>query len=357
MANRNRRRNRQSSSEASNTAPNTTRGASPPADSRLETQGKRKDRPERPDMARRQTVWPGPLDLRRIVVFNLFAFGIAWAVAAYLFWTGGLLDRPADDLLFGAPTALILLAVVYMGAPTFAHLLTRLITREGWDNLWLELNLRRSWRYWLAAWFLPGILTILGGALFFAIFPHYFDAGLSGFREMLAAAAPDGESPSLDPAILIALGAIQGMIIAPLLNGPATFGEEFGWRGYLLQKFMPLGWRPACIWMAVIWGVWHWPVIAMGHNYGLDYPGAPWGGLLVFVWFAFCAGTILGWLTLRAQSVWPAVIGHAGINGIAALGMLMVIGEPNPLLGPLPVGVVGMAGFSLVALWMFWRKP
>jgi membrane protease YdiL (CAAX protease family) len=65
----------------------------------------------------------------------------------------------------------------------------------------------------------------------------------------------------------------------------------------------------------------------------------------------------LGWLTLRARSVWPAVIGHAAINGIAALGVLLVINDPNPLIGPLPVGVVGMVGFSAVALWMFWRKP
>ncbi|MEX1018585.1 MAG: CPBP family intramembrane glutamic endopeptidase [Litorilinea sp.] len=308
-------------------------------------------------MAAVQSGWPQPLDRRRIAIFLLFAFGIAWAVAAYIYWTGGLVDRSSEDMLWGLPTVLILIAVVYMGAPTFANLLTRLVTREPWDDLWIAWNFRAGWPYWAIAWVLPGILTIVGGAVFFALFPHYFDAEFTGLQAMIEAAGPDAAPPAMSPQAMILVGALQGILLAPLLNGPATFGEEFGWRGYLLQKLMPLGWRRAALWMGLIWGVWHWPILAMGHNYGLEYPGAPWAGMLLFVWFSFCAGTILGWLTLRGRSVWPAVIGHAAINGIAALGALLVIGEPNPLLGPLPVGVVGMIGFSVVGLWMFWRKP
>ena len=33
----------------------------------------------------------------------------------------------------------------------------------------------------------------------------------------------------------------------------------------------------------------------------------------------FIIGTFLAWIVLRAGSGWPAVIGHAAINGIAAL--------------------------------------
>jgi len=44
------------------------------------------------------------------------------------------------------------------------------------------------------------------------------------------------------------------------------------------------------------------------------------------------------------------VIGHADINGIASLGIIFVRREPNPLLGPLPVGLVGGAAFAVVGL-------
>lgn len=97
---------------------------------------------------------------------------------------------------------------------------------------------------------------------------------------------------------------------------------------------MPLGARRAFVLTGAIWGVWHWPVIAMGHNWGLDYPGVPWLGMLAMVWFTFLIGTFLGWATLRSGSVWPAVIGHGAINGIAGIAMLFARGRPNPLLGP-----------------------
>ncbi len=143
---------------------------------------------------------------------------------------------------------------------------------------------------------------------------------------------------------------IQAIILAPLINGLATLGEEFGWRAYLLPRLMPLGSHKAMVLLGIIWGVWHWPVIAMGYNYGLDYPGAPWPGLLAMVWFTFVFGTFLGWLTLKAGSVWPAVIAHASINGIGAIGTLLAQGQPNPLLGPTPIGLVVSIPFTVLAL-------
>jgi membrane protease YdiL (CAAX protease family) len=71
------------------------------------------------------------------------------------------------------------------------------------------------------------------------------------------------------------------------------------------------------------------------------------------VWFTLLLGTFLGWLTLKAGSVWPAVIGHAVINGLARLPAFFTQGEPNPLLGPGSAGVIGGIGFALIALWIF----
>ena len=81
--------------------------------------------------------------------------------------------------------------------------------------------------------------------------------------------------------------------------------------------------------------------------------GSPWLGMLAMVWFTLVIGIFLGWASLRGGSVWPAVIGHAAINGIAGIGALMVQGQPNPLLGPLPTGLVASAAWSALALWLF----
>lgn len=286
------------------------------------------------------------LDRKRILIFLALAFGIAWAGALVIYLTGGLASSPFTYLI---------LTVVYMGAPAIAHVVTRVITHEGWGTLYLRPRLRREWPYWVAAWFAPGVLTIIGMIVFFVIFPRYYDPDLNAVKQMLETQAALTGQPvqDINPWMIIVSQTVMALILAPLLNGFATFGEEFGWRAYLQPKLLPLGGRAAMLAMGVIWGVWHWPLIAMGHNYGLDYPGAPWGGMFMMVWGTLLWGTLLGWLTLRAGSVWPAVIGHAAINGIAALGMLFVQGEPNPLLGPLPVGLIGAVGFTVVALALF----
>jgi membrane protease YdiL (CAAX protease family) len=299
------------------------------------------------------------LDTRRILIYLAFAFGIAWATSLVVYLTGGLQDSPMLIPAANVSLAFVLLAGPVMWAPALAHVLTRLITKEGWRYAHLRPRLREGWPYWLAAWLVPALLTIAGLVIYFLLFPRNYDSELSTLREMLEAAPV--EPGEINLWVLVAVQVFQGLLLAPFINGIATFGEEFGWRGYLQPKLTALGLRRAMVLMGVIWGVWHWPAILMGHNYGLNYPGAPFLGPLAMVWFTLIVGTLLGWLKFKAGSVWPAVIGHAALNGMASLGVVFVRGKPNPLLGPLPVGLVGGLGFATVGLVLLlvpglWRK-
>jgi membrane protease YdiL (CAAX protease family) len=287
------------------------------------------------------------LDIKRIGIYLAFAFGIAWFTGLVVYLTGGMANSRVLIPNTQITVAIALISTAYMGAPALAHVLTRVVTREGWQGAYLRPRLKRGWPYWAAAWLLPAVLTIAGGALFFVLYPATFDPSLSTIKNALSA---KGVTLPFNIWLFIALQTVSGVLISPLVNGLFTFGEEFGWRAYLQPRLLPLGGRRTMLLMGVIWGVWHWPVILMGHNYGLSYPGAPYLGPLVMVWFTFVVGTFLGWAALRGGSVWPAVIGHAAVNGIANLGTAFVQGSPNPLLGPLPVGLIGSAGFALVAL-------
>jgi membrane protease YdiL (CAAX protease family) len=290
------------------------------------------------------------LDTRRIIIYLAFAFGIAWATSLVVYLTGGLRDSPIVIPALNVNLALILVAGPVMWAPALAHLLTRLVTGEGWRDVYLRPRVRQGWPYWLIAWVGPGVLTVAGLATYFLLFPQHYDPELGTLREMLEAAPI--AAPEINLWVMVAVQVAQAMVIAPLINGIATFGEEFGWRAYLQPKLLDggMGPRRAMVVMGLIWGVWHWPVILMGHNYGLDYPGAPFLGPLMMVWLMLVVGALLGWLTFKAGSVWPAVIGHAALNGMANLGVVFVRGDPNPLLGPLPTGVVGGVGFVAVGL-------
>ncbi len=288
------------------------------------------------------------VDQRRIILFLGLAFGIAWLSGLAIYLTGGLVNSP--QIMPGLSLALVLVAIPYMWAPAISNLLTRLLTGEGWNDVGLRLHFRKGWPFWVIGWVVPGLMTIGGAAVFFLVFRRYFDPGLERVQQNMLSSPLFSH---FSPWGVVAFEAALAILISPVANSLATFGEEFGWRAYLLPKLLPLGWRKATLFLGVIWGVWHWPVIFMGYEYGFTYPGHPWLGPLVFIWFTFCCGVFLAWISLRAGSVWPAVIGHAAINGIAALAILVVTGAPNPLLGPLPIGIIASVGFAAVALCLF----
>lgn len=298
------------------------------------------------------------LDLRRIFIFLAFAFGIAWAFGLWVYLSGGIVGSPELLPGTGITLAIVLMALGYMWAPALAHILTRLITREGWKDVGLRPHFRKNWWTWPVAWFLPAVLTFLGAIVYFLAFPQQFDPALTSLRQMVALVEEQsGQTIPFSVWILVLIQMGVGILIAPLINSLFTFGEEFGWRAYLQPKLMALGFRKAMLLMGLIWGVWHWPVIAMGHNYGFGYWGAPWTGFLAMTWFTLTLGIVLGWLTVRGQSVWPAVIGHAAINGIAAAGVVFLQPEAqvNTLLGPAPVGILAGIPVTLLAAYLLWR--
>jgi membrane protease YdiL (CAAX protease family) len=295
------------------------------------------------------------IDRTRIAVYLAIAFGLAWTTGLAIYLRGGLENSPLLIPEIGFTEAHLLMATTYMFSPAIAHLLTRLITREGWKDTWLRFEFKKSWPYWLMAWFGTPILIAVGAMVYFVLFPQHFDPSLQAVQEFLSQTGQATEEISFSIGTLVTIQIFQAILLAPILNLIPVFGEEFGWRAYLQPKLLPLGERKTYLWMGLIWGVWHAPVIAMGYNYGYEYPGSPWAGVLLFIWVTFGIGTFFGWATLRAKNLWPAVIGHAVLNGTASAVLLFATGEPNPLLGPLMSGFFGSFGFTLMTVWILLR--
>ncbi|MDX1416822.1 MAG: CPBP family intramembrane glutamic endopeptidase [Candidatus Promineifilaceae bacterium] len=283
------------------------------------------------------------LDIRRVVIYLLVAFGFSWTMALVIFLSGGYAQSPA--VIPNTPiTTAFLVTILYMAGPTVGNLAARILTREGLSNLWLRPKLRQGWKYWIIAWLLTPVLTLGGAILYFLLFPSNFSL------DFLTSDSVPGLANSGVPSWLVVVSiAASAILVSPLVNGLATLGEEFGWRAYLQPKLLPLGEKRTYILVGIFWGMWHWPLIWMGFN----YPGHPILGSLAMIWFTFLIGTFLGWATLHAGSVWPAVIGHAVINGLAGLPVLFLAGQSNPLVGPLAPGIIGSALFMLAAILIF----
>ncbi len=237
-----------------------------------------------------------------------------------------------------------------MFIPAIGVLLTRLITKEGLHNTLLQLpRFKDNWRYYLFAWFGPSILTAAGALIYFALNPGQFDPELSNLAKAYESSGLDMTSSRLQTTMLIQIA--TAFFIGPLINVLNCFGEEWGWRGYLLPK-MKNKFKILLMLLinGVIWGVWHAPLTALGHNYGTSYPGFPYTGILAMIFFCIVMGTIFSYITIKTNSCIPAIFAHGGLNSIAAVGIYYSIDGGNPFVGPSPTGIIGGIGFIIVAL-------
>ncbi len=284
------------------------------------------------------------LETKRILLFLAITFVITYAVEIGIigpFVTG-------EDSQLAMIGQLLIGSVMFI--PAIGVLLTRLITKEGFRNSLLRLpQLKKNLGYYLFAWFGPGILTLIGSLIYFAFNPGKFDPELSYLAKAYESTGTVITPAQLQTTMLIQLAV--AFFLGPLMNVLNCFGEEWGWRGYLLPKMKgKFKILPMLLINGFIWGIWHAPLTALGHNYGTGYPGYPFTGILAMVIFCIVLGAIFSFVTIRTNSCIPAVFAHGGLNSIAAAGIYFCVDGGNPFIGPSPTGIIGGIGFILVAV-------
>ncbi|NLK29030.1 MAG: CPBP family intramembrane metalloprotease [Clostridiales bacterium] len=283
------------------------------------------------------------METKRIVLFLGITFFITYLIEIGVI--ARFLKSDDDNML---AIGQILVASVML-IPSLGVLLTRLITKEGFKNAWIKPNLKGNLRYYLYAWFVFVVLTVLGSVIYFLLYPENFTLNMEYLAKVYRENGLELEADQIRTGIYIQI--VIGILLAPIMNAFTCFGEEWGWRGYLLPKMHgKLSMLPMLLINGLIWGLWHAPLTALGHNYGLDYFGHPFTGILAMCVFCIIMGTILSYLSLKTKSCIPAVIGHGSLNGFASIGMYFTKDGGNPFLGPLPTGIIGGLPFIIIAI-------
>jgi uncharacterized protein len=102
------------------------------------------------------------------------------------------------------------------------------------------------------------------------------------------------------------------LVIGSAVRVPLTIGEEYGWRGYLLPRLLPLGETRATVVLAAIWAIWHTPILLIG----LNYPNQPlWMVLPVFAVTITLLAFPFTWLYVDSrQSVLVVAVMHSVLN-------------------------------------------
>ena len=227
--------------------------------------------------------------VKRIVLYVVITFVLTWA---YWFLISYPLAQNTSEGIASSQMLQLSIAPAML-FPALGVVLTRLITREGFKNVHIApVVFKKTWKYWLLGWLGPAVLIMVGAALYFLVNPQDFSIEQGILAKQLEAAGGGVLSSDMLQMIIV-VQLLVGTFLAPLLNIFTAFGEEWGWRGYLLphmlQHFKVL---PTLLICGVIWGLWHAPVTILGHNYGLGYWGYPVTGILAMC--VFC--TVMGGL-------------------------------------------------------------
>lgn len=275
--------------------------------------------------------------------FLVASFLLAWLVCLPLWIDARGLASPA--------TAWVLPMVM------FTPLLATTLTTLTFDRGTLGAQVRR-----LGMWPLePATRTIVLTVAAVVFLPLLVAAGLAtsawlGLVQLdldefsgFAAALPENVSRAV-PVRTLVIVQLVSIPIAAVLNGFLAFGEEIGWRGWLLPELQPLGNWPAVLLTGAVWGAWHAPLILLGYNF--DQPNSL--GVVAMIAGCTAVGVVIGWSRIWSTSVWPAVFGHGSLNAAGGLVVLLSSDEsaPNLLLaGPVGAGtVVAVVVVSLLGI-------
>ena len=198
-----------------------------------------------------------------------------------------------------------------MFAPSIAHALTRLITKEGWKNTYLGYTAKKgNLKYYVFSVLYKPVEALI---IVFVIWKVFL--GDMSFSEVF-----NLEEPLTTISILLFQLAGSLIIFFP------AFGEEWGWRGYMMPKLLQIMPKPAAIVVGgVLWGLWHAPLTVIGHNFGVDYPGFPFVGIGLMCAFCIAMNALLTFLTEHTGSIYPASFCHMINNNLSPAIVISIL--------------------------------
>lgn len=250
------------------------------------------------------------------------------------------------------PTGLMAFSTVYMFFPLITALVLQAIDKEKFNHTGL-VNFKVRWS-WVVAWLLPVVLVFLS-ILINGMMPgvsleynseqlinqyHVPEDQQEMVREQM------GQMPAY---LMMIITLVSGLAAGVTVNAIAAFGEEYGWRNYLVGALREVKFWKAALFIGFVWGIWHFPLILMGHN----YPNEPQWGVLLMVVFCVLAGVIELYFVLKSKSMIVAAIMHGTINAVAGMTIYFTLGG-NDFLN----GMTGLSGFivmvvTILCIWIY----
>lgn len=270
--------------------------------------------------------------MKKAIIYSAAVCLFSWAMSGiFYFATKGNVQE--NKLVFTA------FETLYMLFPMIVAMVLQLIRKESFGSTGL-LKFKIGWT-WLSALILPliavGLATLIS-ALMPGVKLHFgAEQVISQFgMDDATADTLRSQLSSVPPIVLVLSQVISGLIAGCTINALFAFGEEYGWRNYLVKALDGTGFWKKALFIGFVWGIWHMPLILQGHN----YPQHPVLGVGLMCVTCILMGIIELYLVLKSGSVFPAAIFHGTFNALAGLVLMLVEGGND-----LTIGMTGLAGF------------
>jgi len=243
-------------------------------------------------------------------------------------------------------TVYTIMAAIYMFVPLISAILVKAVFKEPlFQGLLISFKINR---WFFAAWliFPVVILASFGISL---LFPYItYNPELTGLFDRAGSTVPPEQIETFKnqlaslPVHYVWVALAQGLLAGITINAIAAFGEEAGWRGFFLNQLKDTHFLKAVLIIGSVWGIWHAPLILMGHN----YPQHPVIGVFMMVVFCVLLTPIMQYLTIKSKSVIAAAIAHGTMNAVAGLSIMSISGGND-----LSAGITGLTGFITLIIF------
>lgn len=278
------------------------------------------------------------MDKKKVSLFLLFAFGISWISAGTMYLLG---------VEYGSTISAFSTAILFMCAPAIAAIIVqKFFYKQAIKDMGLKLREAKGWKFfWIPAMYILLCVLFLGTIALFGNGFQIYGFGEISFKSediltninaaMSATGAPAMSKLPIHPIVLLITQIISSFLAGVIINTIPTLGEELGWRGFLFNETKQMGFWKSNLFIGIIWGIWHAPVILQGHN----YPDHPVLGVFMMILFCIPLGYIMSYLRIKTNSVLAPALFHAALNAIGG-NLMMYTKNIDNLIG----GVAGLAG-------------
>lgn len=273
--------------------------------------------------------------MRKFLIYSVSVCLFSWTMAAIAIFGFRMTSATPWYTFFAA---------AYMFFPLLTALVLQAIGKEKFNHTGL-VNFRISWT-WLVAWLLPVAMLLVCIAVN-GLVPGV-DLQYNAEQLINQYDIPEEQQDlvrsqvmNMPAAMMLALTLISGLLAGVTINAVAAFGEEYGWRNYLVGALGDTKFVKAALLIGFVWGIWHAPLILLGHN----YPEHHFWGVPMMVVFCMLLGIIELYFVVKTKSVIVAAIMHGTINAVVQCTTFFVLGG-NDLTNGLP----GLSGFITMLL-------